>query len=84
MHAALHGRHGDAVHFSNHQLAGVSDGRGLRKMWNLRVGNFCGLGKFIRERSEPRAKHQRNLRPQRRARENKLRRGFRAFEFVGS
>ena len=84
MHAALHARNSDAVHFSDHQPALVSNGRGLRKMWNLRVGNLCGLSKIIRERSEPRPQYQRNLRPQRRARENKLRRGFSAFEFAGS
>src|SRR5713226_4886599 len=82
MYAALHPGDGDGAHFADHQPARVPDGGGLWKVRNFRVRNLYSAGKFVRERPEAGAQHQRDFRPERCLRKNEIGGEPRAFEFT--
>ena len=84
MYPPLHPGDGHAVYISDHQLSGVPNRGRLREVRNLRIRNFCRIGKLIGEGTQPRPQHQRNLWPQLGARENKLCRSLSALIFIGT
>src|SRR6266567_3704402 len=84
MDAPLHPGHRDRPHFSDDQLAGMTDRGRLRKVRNFRVRNFRRAREFVRKSAQTRAKNQCNLRPESRFGKNKLGGAPRAFEFLGS
>src|SRR5712664_3172669 len=49
MDPALHPGHGNRSHFSDDELARMANGGRLRKVRNFRVGDFGGIGEFVRE-----------------------------------
>ena len=64
MTAALHGSDGYVRRFSNHKLAGVSDGGGTRKRRDVRVRNAHGIGEVVGEGAEAGAENESDFRAQ--------------------
>jgi len=78
MDSALHSGNGNCSHSSDDELPRVANGGRLRKMRNFRIGNFGGIGKFVRESAEAGTQNKRNLRPVSGLRKNEVSRSPRA------
>ncbi len=64
MDAALHAGHRDIADIADDEPSGVADGRRLREIGDLRVGDFCCVGEIIREIAQAGAQNQSDARPQ--------------------